>query len=84
MADEAKAAGIEVFTIGYGVGEEGGAGGERCGADTGAWSGSPAVDLLENMATDSDHFFNQPSTADLRPIFEVIGSQLAGGSRLTE
>jgi hypothetical protein len=36
------------------------------------------------MATDVDHFFNQPSTADLRPIFEVIGYQLAGGSRLVE
>ena len=41
-------------------------------------------DLLEYMATDADHFFDEPSTADLRPIFEVIGSQLAGGSRLVE
>jgi len=39
---------------------------------------------MEYMATDEDHFFDEPSTADLEPIFKVIGSQLAGGARLVE
>jgi len=82
MADEAKAAGIEVFTIGYGVSDPGL--GSYCDNDVGVWSGRSAAELLEYMATDADHFFNEPSTADLRPIFEVIGSQLASGSRLVE
>jgi hypothetical protein len=82
MADEAKAAGIEIFTIGYGVDDPGL--GSYCDNDVGAWSGRSAAELLEYMATDADHFFNEPSTADLRPIFEVIGSQLASGSRLVE
>jgi hypothetical protein len=80
QAEIAKAAGIEVFTIGYGVDEPG----NECSADSGAWSDKDAVDLLEYMATDADHFFNEPSTAQLRPIFEVIGYVLAGGSRLVE
>jgi hypothetical protein len=79
MGDAAKAAGIEVFTIGYGVGS-----GDPCSADVGAWAHSDAVDVLSYIATDADHFFNQPTTAQLRPIFEVIGSQLSSGSRLVE
>jgi hypothetical protein len=79
LGDEARAAGIEVFTIGYGVGS-----GDRCTNDTGAWSGRNALDLLGYIATDADHFFNQPTTEQLRPIFEVIGSQLSSGSRLVE
>jgi hypothetical protein len=84
QADIAKAAGIEVFTIGYGVGEYDPLGGNTCGQDHGAWAGRSAAELLTYMATDVDHFFNAPSTADLRPLFEVIGSQLAGGSRLVQ
>ena len=84
MGDVAKAAGIEVFTIGYGVNEYDSGGGNDCGMDYGSWAGHDAVDLLSYIATDADHFFNEPSTADLRPIFEVIGSQLASGSRLVE
>jgi hypothetical protein len=79
MGDAAKAAGIEVFTIGYGVGS-----GDPCSADVGAWADNDAVDVLSYIATDADHFFNQPTTEDLRPIFEVIGSQLSGGSVLVE
>jgi hypothetical protein len=79
QADIAKAAGIEVFTIGYGVGS-----GDRCTDTSGAWKGKNALDLLLYEATDSDHFFNDPTKGDLRPIFEVIGYQLAGGTRLVE
>jgi hypothetical protein len=88
QADIAKDAGIEVFTIGYGLEEAGysvcGGVGNHCECDHGVWKDRPATELMEYMATDPDHFFNEPSTADLRPIFEVIGYQLAGGSRLVE
>jgi hypothetical protein len=79
QAAAAKAAGIEVFTIGYGLSSS-----DLCTDTTGAWHNKNAMALLQNMATDANHFFNQPSTADLRPIFEVIGSQIASGSRLVE
>jgi len=84
QGDAAKAAGIEVFTIGYGVDVPDPLGGDRCLKDTGVWAGRSAEELLEYIATDSDHFFNQPSGEDLRPIFQVIGSQMAGGSRLVQ
>ena len=88
QADAAKAAGIEVFTIGYGLEVAGysvcGGVGNTCECDHGAWEDRPATELMEYMATDADHFFNEPGTADLRPIFEVIGYVLAGGSRLVE
>jgi hypothetical protein len=78
-ADIAKAAGIEVYTIGYGVGT-----GDSCTGDTGAWSGKNALDLLRYMATDQDHFFSEPTKGELKSVFEVIGSQLTGGTRLVE
>jgi hypothetical protein len=90
QADAAKALNppIEIFTIGYGLDQPvGGPGCGRltiCDCDTGAWRNRPVQELLEYMATDAGHFFDEPSTADLRPLFEVIGSQLAGGSRLVE
>ncbi len=71
MGDVAKAAGIEVFTIGYGVGS-----GDPCSADVGAWADNDAVDVLSYIATDADHFFNEPSTADLRRIFEIIAATI--------
>jgi hypothetical protein len=84
-ADRARAAGIEVFTIGYGLHDPGNPGGNYCNDDdTGGWANRSGWDLMEYMATDEDHFFDQPSTADLRPIFEVIGSQLAAGAHLVE
>jgi Flp pilus assembly protein TadG len=79
QADIAKAAGIEVFTIGYGIGS-----GDLCTDASGAWKGKNALDLLLYEATDSDHFFNEPTKGDLQPIFQVIGYVLAGGSRLVE
>ena len=77
QADAAKALDIDVFTIAYGVDE-------NCtheGAGS-PWTNVPAVTLLQYMATDEWHFFNEPLTSDLAPIFQVIGAQLATGSRL--
>jgi hypothetical protein len=84
QADIAKAAGIEVFTIGYGLHDPDNPGGNYCDYDSGSWAGRSGWELLEYMATDADHFFDEPSTADLEPIFRVIGSELAGGARLVE
>jgi len=84
QGDAAKAAGIEVFTIGYGVDNPANPGGIICNKDSGVWRNRLGSDLLRYIATDADHFFNEPSTADLRPIFEVIGSRMASGSRLVE
>ncbi len=78
-ADAAKALGIEIFSIGYGVGS-----GDLCTNDSGAWSGKNALQLLQYAATDANHVFNEPTKGDLKPIFETIGYQLAGGSRLVE
>jgi hypothetical protein len=84
QADIAKSLGIEVFTIGYGLHDWDNPGGNYCTYDHGAWAGRAGWDLLEYMATDAYHFFDEPSSADLEPIFRVIGSHLTGGSVLVE
>jgi hypothetical protein len=77
QADAAKAAGIEVFVIAWGADD-------RCDYDSTSspWYRAQAVTLLQAMATDELHFFNEPKTTDLEPIFQVVGTQLATGSRL--
>lgn len=77
QADAAKAAGIEVFVIAWGADDE-------CDNDdpSSPWYQDEAVDLLRAMATDDLHFFEEPKTSDLEPIFQIIGTQLATGSRL--
>ena len=76
QADIAKSLGIEIFTIGYGLHDPNNPGGNYCYNETGAWADRPGWELLEYMATDSDHFFDQPSTADLRRIFEIIAATI--------
>jgi Flp pilus assembly protein TadG len=79
VANQAKAAGIEIYTIGYGVDE-------NCTRETALspWNNKPVADLLLAMATDSSHFYNQPKTADLDPVFQAIGIQLSSGSKLVK
>ncbi|MEO8457161.1 MAG: TadE/TadG family type IV pilus assembly protein [Chloroflexota bacterium] len=79
VATQAKAAGIQIYTIGYGVNE-------NCTNETAAspWFNKPVSQLLLSMATDSVHFYNQPKTADLDPVFQAIGIQLAAGSKLVK
>jgi hypothetical protein len=79
MATQAKSYGFEVYTIGYGVDE-------NCTREqnTSPWYNRSANELLRLMATDNDHFYNQPRTADLDPVFKAIGAQLAGGSKLVK
>lgn len=77
MAQRAKSYGLEVYTIGYGVDE-------NCTRESASspWRNRAASELLRLMATDNDHFYNQPKSADLDPVFKAIGAQLAGGSKL--
>ena len=82
-AEAAKALGIEVYTIGYGVGDEE----AFCTCDNGDWEDRPASELLEAMATydpDLPHYFEEPRGEDLTPIFQQIGWQLITGIRLVE
>ncbi len=79
VAQQVKALGIEIFTIGYGVDE-------NCTHDStnSPWYNKPATQLLLQMATDASHFYNQPKTQDLDPVFQAIGVQLAAGSKLVQ
>lgn len=79
IAQQAKGLGIEIFTIGYGVDE-------NCTRDASnsPWYNKPATQLLLQMATDASHFYNQPKTQDLDPVFQAIGVQLAAGSKLVQ
>jgi Putative Flp pilus-assembly TadE/G-like/von Willebrand factor type A domain len=90
-ADAAKSAGIELFTIGFGV------------TSLSCNNGTPVIDLLADMATNSnnqfncatqsgqnsensdrDHFFCEAKGDDLTPIFQRIAEDLTQGYRLEE
>ncbi len=88
-AAAAKAAGIEVFTIGFGIGSK------KCGKDSGAWADRPVPELLAAMATasndncvtggentDGDHFFCEPASGDLQDVFLAAAASFAQGSKL--
>jgi hypothetical protein len=88
-ATAAKNAGIEVFTIGFGLD---GANNVNCPDSSGTWSSKKVTNLLANMASqpsaddlctatensDGDHFFCQPKTSDLTAVFSVAAAQFAG------
>ncbi|HEY5625215.1 MAG TPA: vWA domain-containing protein, partial [Dehalococcoidia bacterium] len=77
MATEAKDQGIEIYTIAYGADD-------TCDHDKPGttWYRKDATELLEAMATDAEHYFYEPRTADLDPVFEAIGIQLGGSTKL--
>ncbi len=98
-ATAAKAAGIEIFTVGFGIA------GARCSSDSTSspWRNDPATQLLAAMATssvdesgctsaantavenaDGDHFLCEARTGDLEPIFRQAAEALAGGARLIQ
>jgi hypothetical protein len=79
VATEAKSKGFEVYTIGYGVDQD-------CTRETALspWQNVAVAELLRQMATDDAHFYNQPRSADLDPVFQAIGVQLAAGSKLVQ
>lgn len=95
-ATAAKTAGIEIFTIGFGL-----VASDVCPDGSGVWKSKPATTLLADMATqpsidngcstqsqadaenaDGDHFFCQPKTAQLTTIFQTIASAASGSNRL--
>jgi hypothetical protein len=96
-ADLAEKAGIEVYTIGYGLEVE------VCGETGSAYAGVRATTLLADMATDSkddhggcttaggamaenadgDHFLCQPTSGDLSTVFRQVAVQIVtSGSSL--
>lgn len=81
--DTAKADGVEIYTIGYGTDDNQGTG-FTCENDTGFWNGQTAETLLRYMATDDEHFFQEPEGSDLEDVFEEIGQRLAEGYRLVD
>jgi hypothetical protein len=96
-ATAAKAAGIEVFTIGFFASNSPGT---RCPDTTGTWSTRTIVQSLAAMATssatvsttacdanentDNDHFFCTPDPAELANVFRAAAVALAKGTRLVQ
>ena len=81
QANAAKALGIEIYTIGWGV-----PWGDSCKNDdwNSPYYGMDAESFLRALATDSNHYFNQPKNSDLTEVFASIGSALTTGSRLVQ
>jgi len=98
-ATAAKAAGIEIFTVGFGLD---GSNDIACPDTSGAWKGKMASTLVASMATssaadngcpgtentDNDHYFCVPKTAgasaDLSNAFKTAATSLAQGTKLVE
>lgn len=96
-AEAAKAAGIELYTVGFGLD---GSNDMACPDSGTPWNGRMATDLLASMATDSvkdggcpgtensdgDNYYCLPKTAgastDLADVFQVAVQKLTGHSRL--
>lgn len=91
QANAAKAAGVELFTIGLGIGSK------TCDDESAGstWDGEPVPTLLAAMATsstdncvaggentDGDHFFCEPASADLQDVFLAAAASFAEGSKL--
>jgi hypothetical protein len=78
IADQAIAAGIELYVVAWG------ATGDSCSSENAgsAFAGMPADDFLRDLVVDDAHFFNEPKSTDLEPVFKAIGAQLAAGSKL--
>ena len=83
QANYAKSLGIEFYTIGFGLNSS-----EHCydfnELVSSAYRNTNTPTLVQSLATDASHFYNEPKSSDLEPIFQVIGSQLTVGSRLVE
>jgi hypothetical protein len=94
--DHTKSAdGIQIFTIGYGVDS-----GTKCPIRTSSlsastqtynrnesttWSGVSATTLLRTMATDSQHYFENPSSSQLAAVFAQAATMLSkGGAHLIQ
>lgn len=98
MAQFAKSAGIELYTIGFGVDSRS----QICDQDeTGPYANGPVTEVLADMASqpsddncsvattdyensDDDYFFCLPKDEDLSEVFLAVATQFASGSRLVQ
>jgi hypothetical protein len=96
-AAKAKAAGIEVFTIGYFASN---GPNQNCPDSSGAWRGKKVIESLAAMATnsatvstaacdanentDGDHFYCTPLASEISNVFRSAALALASGSRLVQ
>jgi hypothetical protein len=77
-AGAVKATGTLIFAIGYDLDAEGG-NAQVCKSHTGVLEGGiTATSALEQIASDADSFFNQPTPGDLNTIYTKIAGELAG------
>jgi hypothetical protein len=80
-AQDAKDLGIEIYAVGYGVEDDDA---NRCVCDNGAWKNASAREVLQAMATDEDHYFEEPKGGDLTAVFEEIAWRLVTDIRLVQ
>jgi len=80
-AQAAKDEGIQVYTVGYGVGSNCPTTSQNS-AELPAWSNKSAASLLMALATqpNSPYYFNAPDDATLKTAFTLIASNLAHNS----
>ena len=91
-ATTAKGAGIEMFTVGFGV-----TGADKCPDTTGAWTGRSVTQVLASMANtsidngcnaaenaDGDHYYCQPRSEDLKSVFLSAVTTLTQSTRLIQ
>lgn len=91
MAAAAKAAAVEIYTIGFGVS------GKFCADGSGSYTSTSVGQLLADMASgptdddcddpavensDGDHLFCQPASGDLSDVFVAAATSFAAGSQL--
>jgi Putative Flp pilus-assembly TadE/G-like len=91
----AKAAGQEIFTIGYGIDST------KCSDPSGFFNNKTGTTNLAMAATptttddqpggcglnenkDGDHYFCAPATADLEPVFRLVAEAAIGGAHLVD
>ena len=89
-ANAAKAAGVEVFMIGFSLEASGGNSAPTCPDQPGRTALTQLASMATNSAsvnttrcdpnenTDGDHFFCEPTGADLTAVFRAAAEQLAG------
>lgn len=84
QAAVAKAAGIQVYTIGYDLNASGA---NNCNQNNGTTTepGITATTTMQQMATDAAHFYNQATPGQVYSIFNAIGHAITtGGVRLVK
>lgn len=82
-ADAAKALGIEIYTIGFGITWYDGCYNYLYNENASSpYFNYTATNFLKAIATDDSHYYAAPDADDLEAIFNAIGSQLTSGSRL--